>query len=150
MVLLADWCNECGNCTTFCPTSGAPYRDKLRLYLDRGEFEAQTDNAFMVFNDEGDWAMEARFGASTHRIRLGQRLSYTGPSFAAQIDSATFDLLNIELKEGQSGQERLSLEPAATMYVLLKGIKQSMAHLPQGSSTKCADAGPVAPANYPE
>ena len=33
--MLTDFCNECGNCVTFCPTSGEPYRDKPRLYLDR-------------------------------------------------------------------------------------------------------------------
>jgi putative selenate reductase len=24
---IADFCNECGNCTTFCPSAGAPYKD---------------------------------------------------------------------------------------------------------------------------
>jgi putative selenate reductase len=45
IAVLTDFCNECGNCTTFCPTSGEPYRDKPRLYLDRADFEAQEDNA---------------------------------------------------------------------------------------------------------
>ena len=38
VAVLTDFCNECGNCTTFCPTSGRPYRDKPRLYLDRHGF----------------------------------------------------------------------------------------------------------------
>ena len=37
IAVIADLCNECGNCTTFCPTSGRPYRDKPRLYVDREE-----------------------------------------------------------------------------------------------------------------
>ena len=60
VAVLADLCNECGNCTTFCPTSGAPYRDKPRLYLNREDFEAQQDNAFMIFHDSDRWAIEAR------------------------------------------------------------------------------------------
>jgi putative selenate reductase len=40
VAVIADLCNECGNCTTFCPTSGRPYRDKPRLYVDREEFES--------------------------------------------------------------------------------------------------------------
>ncbi|MDH3471972.1 MAG: FAD-dependent oxidoreductase, partial [Acidimicrobiia bacterium] len=47
IAVLTDFCNECGNCVTFCPTSGEPYKDKPRLYLNRQEFEAETDNAFM-------------------------------------------------------------------------------------------------------
>jgi putative selenate reductase len=30
---LPDWCNECGNCTTFCPTAESPYREKPHLHL---------------------------------------------------------------------------------------------------------------------
>jgi putative selenate reductase len=35
VAVIADLCNECGNCTTFCPTSGRPFRDKPRLYVNR-------------------------------------------------------------------------------------------------------------------
>jgi putative selenate reductase len=70
VAVIADLCNECGNCTTFCPASGRPYRDKPRLYLDRADFEAQDDNAFMVFLEEGEWAMDARFGGTTRHTRL--------------------------------------------------------------------------------
>ena len=29
---LADWCNECGNCDTYCPEQGAPYKIKPRFF----------------------------------------------------------------------------------------------------------------------
>ncbi len=35
---LADWCNDCGNCTTFCPTSGSPYKDKPKVYFTKKNF----------------------------------------------------------------------------------------------------------------
>jgi putative selenate reductase len=31
---IRDLCNECGNCTTFCPSAGSPFRDKPGLCLD--------------------------------------------------------------------------------------------------------------------
>jgi putative selenate reductase len=40
---IADWCNACGNCTTFCPTSGAPYKHKPHLYLDEVTFHQEKD-----------------------------------------------------------------------------------------------------------
>ncbi|MBT8106635.1 MAG: FAD-dependent oxidoreductase, partial [Gammaproteobacteria bacterium] len=40
VAVIADLCNECGNCTTFCPTSGRPYRDKPRLHVDREGVES--------------------------------------------------------------------------------------------------------------
>ena len=71
VAVIADLCNECGNCTTFCPTSGRPYRDKPRLFVDREEFESQDDNAFMVLANEGGWSMDARVRGQTHRVVLG-------------------------------------------------------------------------------
>jgi len=70
VAVLADLCNECGNCTTFCPTSGAPYRNKPRLYVNREDFEAQQDNAFMIFHDSDRWAIEARFHGATRHLEL--------------------------------------------------------------------------------
>jgi putative selenate reductase len=72
VAVLADLCNECGNCTTFCPTSGAPYRDKPRLYLNRDDFEAQQDNAFMILHDDEHWAIDARWGGSTEHMTLNE------------------------------------------------------------------------------
>jgi putative selenate reductase len=51
---IADFCNECGNCATFCPTAGAPYIDKPRLFLDREAFEREQQNAFHIYREEGD------------------------------------------------------------------------------------------------
>jgi putative selenate reductase len=38
---LAELCNECGNCTTFCPEIGEPWLVKPRLFLDAGRFAAE-------------------------------------------------------------------------------------------------------------
>ncbi|MCP4223384.1 MAG: hypothetical protein GY773_08595 [Actinomycetia bacterium] len=96
IAVLADFCNECGNCETACPTSGSPYKDKPRLYLDRGDFEAQNDNAFMVL---GSSAIEARKDGSTHRLEL-------------------------------NGQTQFDSGLEATMATILRGMTDSMAHVP--------------------
>ena len=36
---IGDFCNECGNCTTFCPTNGAPFKDKPKFYLSQQSFD---------------------------------------------------------------------------------------------------------------
>ena len=85
VAVLADLCNECGNCTTFCPTSGAPYRDKPRLYLNREDFEAQQDNAFRVLRDDDHWAMEARWDGSTEHIELNEKQEPVDSRHAAMV-----------------------------------------------------------------
>lgn len=49
---IADWCNECGNCDTFCPSAGAPYKDKPRLFLNNESFSKSPDG--YLLKDEGD------------------------------------------------------------------------------------------------
>ncbi|MCB9250360.1 MAG: hypothetical protein H6613_18330 [Ignavibacteriales bacterium] len=42
---IGDFCNECGNCNTFCPTSGAPYITKPKFYLTEDSFNNE-DNCY--------------------------------------------------------------------------------------------------------
>lgn len=45
-------CNECGNCATFCPHSGRPYKDKITTFWTHEDFEEST-NAGFLRTDEG-------------------------------------------------------------------------------------------------
>ncbi|HMO51177.1 MAG TPA: FAD-dependent oxidoreductase [Kiritimatiellia bacterium] len=65
VAVLTDFCNECGNCVTFCPTAGRPYRDKPRLYLNLKEFEGETDNAYRVVRQGDRWTIHARWQGNT-------------------------------------------------------------------------------------
>ncbi|MBI9069396.1 MAG: putative selenate reductase subunit YgfK [Salinivirgaceae bacterium] len=47
IINIGDFCNECGNCTTFCPTSRAPYLDKPKFYLDIKAFN-EAEEGFML------------------------------------------------------------------------------------------------------
>ncbi len=143
IAVLTDFCNECGNCTTFCPTAGVPWRDKPRLYLDRREFLAQQDNAFMLFRQADAWAMESRWQNQTHRIEMNGSLHYSGPLFSARLDPLTFAAADIEATAAARAGDRLPLEPAATMFVLLNGLRKSLPHLPAALSAEAADAGRI-------
>jgi len=48
---VAEFCNECGNCTTFCPTKGSPFSDKPRFCLTEKSFN-QTENGFFLQKNE--------------------------------------------------------------------------------------------------
>ena len=141
IAVLTDFCNECGNCVTACPTSGAPFRDKPRLYLDRADFEAQAANAFMLL-DGG--VMEGRFDGQTHRIRANGRIAYEAPTFHAVLDPSTLDVIEATPIGVSEGQE-LSLEPAAMMATLLAGLRQSMPHIPVASGDGTFVPRPILP-----
>jgi putative selenate reductase len=142
IAVLTDFCNECGNCVTACPTCGTPYLDKPRLYLDRADFEAQSRNAFMLL---GDGVTEARIGGQTHRISVNGRIEYTAPGFRAVLDRDTFALVEATPAGAAEGKS-LSLEPAAVMATLLAGVTGSLPQI----TTAAAGGSRVAHPGYAE
>jgi putative selenate reductase len=51
-------CNECGNCATFCPHSGKPYKDKLTVFSNDEDFTDSENPGFL------------KTGAHVYKIRL--------------------------------------------------------------------------------
>ncbi|MFA5698274.1 MAG: putative selenate reductase subunit YgfK [Sphaerochaeta sp.] len=49
---LDAFCNECGNCETFCPYDGGPYKKKFTLFSRRDDFENSTNSGFLVEGNE--------------------------------------------------------------------------------------------------
>lgn len=45
-------CNECGNCGTFCPHSGRPYKDKVTLFWTEHDFIDSTNVGFLPLNEQ--------------------------------------------------------------------------------------------------
>ncbi len=63
-------CNECGNCATFCPYDGRPYKDKLTLFASKADFDRSDNNGFWVSNAP-DREMHLRLnGASGETARV--------------------------------------------------------------------------------
>jgi len=119
IVHVDDFCNECGNCATFCVHQGKPYTDKPRLFLQWDDFEQETDNAWFVDGDTV-WRRE---GGEESRLSMGDGyLIYENNKVQIHL-SADFEADEVLLKETFDGE--LSLREAAEMYVLLEGVAAS-------------------------
>jgi len=128
VAVLTDFCNECGNCATFCPTAGAPYRDKPRLYLDRDDFEAQADNAFMLL---GGGAIEARLAGETLRVEVDGAVVCTTPQATVRLDPATWEVM--EARAGAAADGEVPLEACLVAYFLLVSLGEAAPFLPGGA-----------------
>ena len=129
IAVLTDFCNECGNCVTACPTSGKPYEDKPRLYLNREEFDAEASNAFMLERDGDTAIVLSRFEGETHRMSINGSVEYSSPAVSATFDGS-FALESATPGASLSDGDAVSLTPAATMFAVWKGLDQSMPQLP--------------------
>jgi putative selenate reductase len=138
VAVLTDFCNECGNCATFCPTAGLPYVDKPRLYLNEADFAAQSDNAFMLL--EGG-AMAGRWNGETHRITRNGDLTYETPAATVHVDPVSWRVTGADASGTIEG---IDLRPAAAMYALLDGLASSAPYLPtvgEGAGTRIGHPG---------
>jgi len=104
---IADFCNACGNCATFCPSSGAPYRDKPRLHLNPESFEAAGQG--LHFSQPGV-LQAALHGQRLTVTRAGGRLTARCEAYRAELDSMTLEALRVELAPGVT---QADLGPAA-------------------------------------
>lgn len=63
-------CNECGNCATFCPYNGKPYKDKLTLFATEEDFKNSTNNGFMVTGSFGNQLITLRLNNNLWKLKF--------------------------------------------------------------------------------
>jgi len=64
-------CNECGNCGSFCPYDGLPYRDKLTLFASQEDFDASANSGFILAEQDGRRLAHLRLNGSTLLLEIG-------------------------------------------------------------------------------
>jgi putative selenate reductase len=69
---LDAWCNECGNCGTFCPYNGLPYKDKLTLFSTREDFKNSTNNGFLIAGSSDDKLMTLRLKDYLWKLKINK------------------------------------------------------------------------------
>jgi len=65
---LDSLCNECGNCETFCPHTGKPYRDKITVFYSKEEFEDSTNDGFLIQDEISIKNITLRLNKCTYKI----------------------------------------------------------------------------------
>lgn len=125
-----DFCNQCGNCETFCVHDGKPHMDKPKLFLEKSDFEREDDNAFHVERGEREWTIQRREGGKESRLSVkGETEDMIFENEWLRLTlSSDFQIKSMKLKK--DFQEEFSLVGPAEMYVILKGVTTSMPFLP--------------------
>jgi putative selenate reductase len=124
-----DFCNDCGNCTTFCVHTGRPFADKPRLFLNREDYEQAGDNAFYIRRGEHEWTICRREGGEESQLTLeddGTGMVFENRQLSLELgpDSA---VTSMRLRERFEGT--FSLKHAAEMVVVLTGVLDSLPFL---------------------
>ncbi len=132
IVNLTHLCNECGNCATFCPTSGAPYRDKPRLHLDRASYEAETERALLYQRSGDTFGLRTRMAGVELRLeQQGDVLRYVTPTAEVLLDT---DYEVTRATPGAKAQPgtTVDLRVAVALHLVLQGLQRSLPSLIDG------------------
>jgi putative selenate reductase len=132
VAVFTPFCNQCGNCVTFCPTSGRPFADKPRFFLSEEDLAAESDNAFLLLGNGRDSTLRSMLGGNLHKLVLrADELDFTAPGIRVTLDRASFEIRDLELTGGLASGQNVSLKECATMYILLSGLRSSTPWLVQ-------------------
>ena len=116
---LGDFCNECGNCATFCPTSGAPYKIKPKFYLDAQAFENEADGYML---DNG--VLMAKVGGANHRLFAENgELIYHCDQVEARLNPQTLEVEAVRITD--TAVDVVELDYAAHMALLLNHLRSN-------------------------
>ncbi|TKJ26690.1 MAG: putative selenate reductase subunit YgfK [Hadesarchaea archaeon B3_Hades] len=130
IIHIQDFCNECGNCATFCVHDGKPYEDKPGLFLEKSDFEREEDNAFYIERGEREWTIRRREGGKESRLSVEsetEEMIFENEWLRMKL-SSDFRIKSMKLKKDFRGE--FSLVGPAEMYVILKGVTTSLHFLP--------------------
>ncbi len=112
---IGDFCNECGNCTTFCPTAGDPYLDKPRLHLSKSSYN-ESESGYLISENS------IRFKdnkVEMHVSLVDDEYRFQSTQGQINIDSKVKSINSVEFF---TGYKDIRTQPALEMIVLFENL----------------------------
>ena len=94
-------------CTTFCPTSGAPYKVKPKICLSSESFKTEQNGYYK----EGNTLFAKKEGKLASLILDGEELEYQNDVIKVRLDPETLSIISVETKQTLDGRIDLSQAP---------------------------------------
>ncbi|MBI5219139.1 MAG: putative selenate reductase subunit YgfK [Bacteroidia bacterium] len=119
---IADFCNECGNCSTFCPTKGRPFADKPKFYLTSQGFK-EADTGFYFNRLNGKTVLIHKKDEDFTTLTLqDEKFIFESNRVKATINPADFSVIRIDSFDKK--EKEISLAFAAEMSILMDAVKE--------------------------
>jgi len=116
IINIGDFCNECGNCTTFCPTAGDPYKTKPKFFLNRETFDAEEKGYWM----DGNTLFSKTDGVQSSLNLTEGNYRYKSDVININMDSSNYEIISAQFLNGNSEMESSNI---TEMIVLFENMK---------------------------
>ncbi|MCL2823469.1 MAG: FAD-dependent oxidoreductase, partial [Polyangiaceae bacterium] len=118
---IADFCNECGNCTTFCPSAGAPFRDKPRVHITEQGLNSAEFDSFHIRQSATGTEVLARFDGTRHVLEItDSEIRYRGQGVLVLFDK-TMNMQEADAVDELADGTEVDLTIAGKMFVIARG-----------------------------
>lgn len=126
---LDDWCNECGNCATFCLHEGMPYRDKLTLFMHGDLFDESENSGFHPLATEGGEKYLCRADGTVFTMISEDRkkLVFESDGFRIELDpDRDFELLSFSISGDPGSMQRIDTAPLVEVFLMARAARNAV------------------------
>ncbi len=121
---IADFCNECGNCHTFCPTKDAPYKIKPKIHLGIASFYDSDQGYYLSCLENSKNLIGKQNGQRFTLLEKEDQYIFETTSAHATLSKDSFRITDVQFLSGDARE--LRLQQAAAMKVIMQGAEQLM------------------------
>jgi putative selenate reductase len=123
----ADYCNECGNCDTFCPEYGGPFIEKPTFFGSLEQWRKHADHdGFCVQGDASNPTIISRIKGTEAELSVEKDSTPAHYTFKAAGVELTCDEsgtpIGVALAHDQSAPVAIDMHTFHTLRLLLQGV----------------------------
>ncbi len=119
-----NFCNECGNCDTFCPTQDAPYKSKPKVFLTWSSFDEADGGYYLDHSKNRMRLLGKKDGKISVLEEKKETFIFENDKVKVSLGKDGFSILEASLKPNSSVESVISLKEAAHMHVILQGMEK--------------------------
>jgi hypothetical protein len=120
-----DFCNECGNCDTFCPEDGGPYLEKPRFFGSLDAWRRIARDGFVVLRQDDVDAVWGRIRGVEYHLevdRARDRALFTDGAITLELRHSQRRPLSAQARPGAPDGHVLDLAAYLNMALAVDGV----------------------------
>lgn len=121
VMVIADWCNNCGNCTSFCPKSGSPNLDKLRVHLNKKSFANELSGILLTKTEDHRMMTLKRNGNIFTLTEFWDAVIFENDDCNVIMEKKSLKIEQIDIFTNDD--HKMVLPDLAEMKILFKAVK---------------------------
>ena len=122
----ADWCNECGNCDTFCPEYGGPFIQKPSFFQNRDTWlDSPHRDGFYITRHDGTNEIVGRIDGKVYSLAVDESAKagvFNDGVLEVKFDTTTHKIVDVKPLAGDATNHYVDVKKYHTLRILLTGM----------------------------